>query len=138
MGNAGYGIVEALLAEGFQVTAIKRRESESVFPSSVAVRRIDVTVYKELLEAFTGQDTVVSVVGLVALRHQIKMVDAAVAAGVQRFIPSEFGCESRNSVGTKFGDLLAGKIATSDYLIKVSGENPAFSWTGIAVGNFFE
>lgn len=37
-----------------------------------------------------------SVIGSAALGSQVSYVDAAVKAGVKRFIPSEFGCDTQS------------------------------------------
>ena len=42
-----------------------------------------------------GIDAIVSVVGSLALPSQLNYIDAAVEAGVERFIPSEFGCDTQ-------------------------------------------
>jgi len=42
-----------------------------------------------------GVEAVVSLVGAPALTSQKAYIDAAVAAGVKRFIPSEFGCDTQ-------------------------------------------
>lgn len=44
---------------------------------------------------YTGIDAVVSLVGAPALTEQKPYIDAAVEAGVNRFIPSEFGCDTQ-------------------------------------------
>jgi uncharacterized protein YbjT (DUF2867 family) len=48
------------------------------------------------LAANAGIDAVVSVIGSLALASQNDYIDAAVAAGVKRFIPSEFGCDTQS------------------------------------------
>jgi hypothetical protein len=42
-----------------------------------------------------GVDAIVSVVGSLALPSQLSYIDAAIKAGVKRFIPSEFGCDTQ-------------------------------------------
>jgi hypothetical protein len=61
-----------------------------------------------------------------------------VAAGVKRFIPSEFGINTREVRGTPIGKILAGKIAVVDYLEETARKNPSFSWTGLSTGLFFD
>lgn len=61
-----------------------------------------------------------------------------VAAGVTRFIPSEFGINTRNVSGLKIGQILAGKTQLVDDLQKKAEQNPGFSWTGISNGLFFD
>ena len=46
---------------------------------------------KSLTTALEGIDAVVSTVGGTAIDNQTVLIDAAIAAGVKRFIPSEFG-----------------------------------------------
>ncbi|KAK2130394.1 hypothetical protein NOF04DRAFT_1276442 [Fusarium oxysporum II5] len=61
-------------------------------------------------------------------------IDAAITAQFKRFIPSEFGVNTREARGTKFGQFVAPKIANVDYLIELSNEYSWFSWTGIVTG----
>ena len=42
-----------------------------------------------------GVDAVVSVLGAPALTTQKAFIDAAAEAGVKRFLPSEFGCDTQ-------------------------------------------
>jgi hypothetical protein len=45
---------------------------------------------------FKGQDAVVSAIATASASLQKKLIDAAIKAGVQRFVPSEFGSDTRN------------------------------------------
>jgi NmrA-like family len=65
-------------------------------------------------------------------------VDAAIAAGVKRFIPSEFGINTRKVRDLSIGKILAGKIGVVDYLQEKAKENEGFTWTGITTGLFFD
>lgn len=60
------------------------------------------------------------------------------AAGVKRFIPSEFGINTRQLQGLKIGQIVAGKTKLVDDLQKKAEQNPGFSWTGISNGLFFD
>jgi hypothetical protein len=91
-----------------------------------------------LKAAFAGHDAVVSVVGTLAVPAQRVAIDAAVAAGVRRFIPSEFGIHTRKVRGTAIGGILSGKIEVVDYLEGVAAEHSEFSWTGVTTGLFFD
>ena len=91
-----------------------------------------------LKEVLQGQDAVVSTLGTFAVGNQKPLVDAAVAAGIKRFIPSEFGINTRKANGKPIGKVLAAKIETVDYLDEKAKENPGFSWTGISIGLFFD
>ncbi|KAK1982389.1 NmrA-like family protein [Colletotrichum cereale] len=137
-GNLGPSIVGALLAGGLEVTALSRRESSAKFPPKVTVKKVDLDSIEEVTEALKGQDAVVSIVGTVGFASQKTLADAAVAAKVKRFIPSEFGINSREVRGTKIGAILSPKIKLVDHLIALSEKNSSFTWTGISAGAFFD
>lgn len=74
-----------------------------------------------------------------ATGEQIRLVDAAVAAKIKRFIPSEYGLNTRTvGVSTKLGKMLGTKIKTVDYLIAKAEELGWFSWTGLGNNLFFD
>lgn len=79
-----------------------------------------------------------STIASVAIGGQTPLVDAAIAAKVQRFIPSEFGINTREVGGTAVAKILQGKVDTLDYIIGKSKENSWFTWTGISTGIFFD
>lgn len=56
----------------------------------------DLSSVEAVTAAFKGQDAVVSTVGTLGIAGQKVFIDAAVAAGVKRFLPSEFGCDLNN------------------------------------------
>lgn len=80
----------------------------------------------------------VSVVGAPGIAAQKLAVDAAVAAGVKRFIPSEFGINTRRVRDEPIGKIVAGKVAVVDYLEEKARENSGFTWTGLSTGLFFD
>jgi hypothetical protein len=57
---------------------------------------VDFISVESLTAALKGIDAVVSTVPGVAIKDQIPLIDAAAAAGVKRFIPSEFGAVTFN------------------------------------------
>jgi len=89
-GSIGSVILSTLLKSDLTVTVLSRPDSKATFPAGVTVVK---KTYDDptLHEVFLGQDGVVSAVGGGAILDQIKLIDAAVKAGVKRFIPSEFG-----------------------------------------------
>jgi uncharacterized protein YbjT (DUF2867 family) len=128
--------VRALVAANFNVTALTRGSS-APFSSPVQVHKVDYESASSLAEVFKGQDAVVSPIATGGLGIQKKIIDAAVQAGVKRFIPSEFGIDTRNAEGG-LGKILSAKQETREYLDKVSKENPGFTWTGISTSLFFD
>ena len=90
-------MLNALIKSGtFKVTVVKRASSSASFPDSVTVRTADLSSVESVTAAFEGQDAVVSTVGMEALVGQSVLVEAAVAANVKRFLPSDFGTDMAN------------------------------------------
>jgi len=140
-GNLGTFIVQELVAAGFTVTGVTREASTNStpkFPEGLDIKKVDYESFDNLKAAFDGQDAVVSVVGTFGIASQKVAIDAAVAAGVKRFIPSEFGVNTRKLGNEPIGKILAGKIAIVDYLQEKASENPGFTWTGLSTGLFFD
>ncbi|ORY70031.1 uncharacterized protein BCR38DRAFT_98117 [Pseudomassariella vexata] len=137
-GNVGKAIVDALLAADFTVTALTRASSNSTFPSGVAVQKVDYESVDSLKSALQGQDAVVSAAATAAIGNQHPIVDAAVATGVKRFIPSEFGVNTRIETNPGLKTMLQGKVKTLDYIIEKGNANPSFTWTGLTTGLFFD
>jgi len=123
---------------GFNVTILTRDASKGGLPEGAKVKAVDYSSTDSLKAALEGQDAVVSTLGGGALGGYYPLIDAAVAAGVQRFIPSEFGINTRKAIGTPIGSIVGGKVKTVDYLDQKAKENPGFSWTGLAIGLFFD
>jgi hypothetical protein len=102
----------------------------------VPVIRADYNDPHSLKVAMQGQDVVISMVGGNAAGDQNKFIDAALAAGVKRFFPSEFGPYSRDS---KFSELmpavLPAKAGTVDYLRSKEAE---MSWSSLVTGAWFD
>ncbi|KAF7552985.1 hypothetical protein G7Z17_g3953 [Cylindrodendrum hubeiense] len=137
-GTLGAEVVKQLLDAGFDVTAITRNESEATFPDKVTVKRADVTSVDSVKDAISGQDAVISTAASAAAGGQKVIIDAVIAAKVPRFIPSEFGIETRKYRDTKLGRLVGAKVSNTDYLIELASKYDWFSWTGLSNGLFFD
>lgn len=130
----GAAILNQLLQDNFEVTVLTRQDSKATFPASVAVKRVDYTSKDSMVAALRGQDAVVS-----ALTHQALatsealLVDAALAAGVRRFVPSEFGSDTTNPKAAAF-PLYAAKVASARHLEAVAVSSPNFSYTSVITG----
>jgi hypothetical protein len=104
----------------------------------VHVKKVDYESLDSLKAALEGQDALVSAAATVAVGNQYPIIDAAVATGVKRFIPSEFGINTRTVEHPGLKSILQGKIKTLDYIIEKNKENPSFTWTGVTNGLFFD
>jgi len=100
-GNLGGLIVSALLERGALVCALVRAGTESdklakLDQPGIKIARADMSNVSELTRACAGASCVVSALqGLrdVIVDAQSVLLDAAIAAGVPRFIPSDFSAD---------------------------------------------
>jgi hypothetical protein len=139
-GNLGPAILSPLLAANFTVTVLTRSSStatSSTYPPTVTVRTVDYASLDSITTALRGQDALVSTLASAAIDVQIRLIDAALAAGVQRFIPSEFGSDTRNPLARKL-PVYAGKVKVQDYLTEKARENEKFTYTFIYTSAFFD
>ncbi|KAI9879388.1 MAG: hypothetical protein M1823_006842, partial [Watsoniomyces obsoletus] len=134
-GSVGPPIVEALLASGFSVSALTRTSSNSTCAAGVKVVKADYSP-DSLLEAFKGQDAVVSTIATFSTQEQIKIIDAAITAKVRRFLPSEFGIDTSDAKIMAVLPPAKSKYDTVQYL--KSQESTGLSWTAVIVGGFFD
>jgi NmrA-like family len=89
-----------------------------------------------LVEAFKGQDAVVSALGAAGFVEESKIVDAAVKAGVKRFIPSEYSCDAQNAKTNALVPVFKLKVQTNEHL--KAQESKGLSWTAIVTGPAFD
>ncbi|KEF57826.1 uncharacterized protein A1O9_05746 [Exophiala aquamarina CBS 119918] len=139
-GNLGPSILNALLDAGFSVVVLTRKGGNaSKIPSNpnIAVKEVDYSSVESLIPALQGVEAVVSTVGSEALGAQTPLIDAAVAAGVKRFLPSEFGSNLDNA-NTAALPVFGAKVATAKYLEEVAAKNPSFSYTRVYNGAFLD
>lgn len=136
-GNLGPSVLAALESSPakFNISVLSRASSTGTFPSHVTVKKTDYS-HDSLVSALKGQDAVVSTIGGAAIDDQKKIVDAAIEAGVKRFIPSEYGCNTGDPKTLELVTVLVPKKGVVDYL--KTKESKDFSWTSIVNGPFFE
>ncbi len=120
------------------MTVLTREDSKtkSQLPEGTRLVSADFASHSSLVTAFKGADAVISAIGSMAIASQPKLIDAAIEAGVKRFIPSEFGADTFNEKARQF-PVYRGKIATIDYLIEKAQEGK-IEWTAILGGPFLD
>ncbi|GAB7353362.1 hypothetical protein MBLNU459_g3845t2 [Dothideomycetes sp. NU459] len=82
-----------------------------------------------------GQDAAVCVVGPGAIHLQVTIIDAAEAAGVQRFIIDDFGWGPDIRSLPEFGTIHAQRRAGWDHAKVLADANHGFTYTGVTIGN---
>ncbi|KEF60076.1 uncharacterized protein A1O9_04926 [Exophiala aquamarina CBS 119918] len=144
-GNLGSLILKHLIASpaDYKVTVLTRESSSSAattkdaFPSSVTVRKISSDYPDaELVEAFRGQDVVIGAISMTGMHLQYRIIDAAVAAGVKRYFPTEFGLDELPDWLVELRPMFRIKHDVRDYL--VTKEKEGLQWTCIVCNVFFE
>jgi nucleoside-diphosphate-sugar epimerase len=101
-GNLGLVILDTLLSAGYTVTTLTRHTSPSIskLPShpNLTVHPVDFTSVTSLITALLSTSTkasvVISALATLPIGAQNPLIDACGAAGVERFIPAEFGLDS--------------------------------------------
>jgi hypothetical protein len=90
-----------------------------------------------LATALEGQDAVVSLLGSPALGSgaQLALIDAAAAAGVRRFIPSEFGHNTGSDAVVGLVPIFGGKRSFVD---RIKSHGPGLAFTAVITGLFFD
>lgn len=137
-GDLGSPILQALIdSKAFEVTVLTRKSSTAQFPTSVRVLHVDYSSVPDLTVALTGQDAVVSALAIDAMDTQLPLVEASVAAGVKRFVPSEFGADTDNPNASKL-PVYQPKIAVHQALQGQAAASPDFTYTLICNGVFLD
>lgn len=133
-GNLGPTLTKELVDAGLEVTILSRTgKKPDTVTSDVKVATVDYASKDSLVAALKGHDAVVSI--LPDHNAQNPLIDAAIAAGVKRFIPSEFGGNVSGNDKTASLPVFQGKKNTQEYL-KAQGD--AISWTLVVTGPFLD
>ena len=82
-------------------------------------------------------NVVVRTIGNTGLDNQIPLIDAAVAAGVKRFIPGELGADPEHPKNKPLPFYIR-KLRILDHLKAKAEENPDFSYTRITTHAFLD
>ncbi|KAI1084597.1 putative isoflavone reductase like protein P3 [Whalleya microplaca] len=120
-GLLGTHVVQCLVQSGrFNVTVLSREERNGVLAGAQSTI-IDYGNKGSLTRALEGQDAVVSTLSRDATLLQLNLIDAAVAAGVKRFIPSEFGANLQNPETRRLINYRS-KVQVEEYLEEKSNQ----------------
>ncbi|KAK5694963.1 hypothetical protein LTR17_024735 [Elasticomyces elasticus] len=137
-GNIGTAILGAIENDPLlTVTILSRQNSRSTFASHIKVIEIHPDYpFQELVEAFRGQNAVVSAIASSGAGVQKRMITAAVEAGVKRFIPAEFGGSPTHPRARE----LLPMFGVQDEIIALlrSHQSTGISWSALAPGPFFD
>ncbi|CAG8533472.1 10495_t:CDS:2 [Paraglomus occultum] len=142
-GGLGFHIVDALLSDGsFKVKVLRRlpktanEKAELLASKGAEIIYADYNQHDDLVKALSGTDALISAASPAVAKHesdfdalQMPLLNAAKAAGVRRFIPSEWGVE------TKPGDH---PLTDTKAAFREKVEQSGLEYTRIACGLFAE
>lgn len=142
-GNLGSLILKHLLSSPFefQVIVLSRASSKSELPQDkrIETRRVgDDYPASELEAAFRDVDAVISAISMAGMHQQYRFIDAAIAAGVKRYFPTEFGLDDLPDWLIELRPMFRTKHDVRDYLISKQQQGSQLEWTGVICNVFFE
>ncbi|KAI0177324.1 isoflavone reductase family protein [Pestalotiopsis sp. NC0098] len=142
-GNLGDPILQALVDSGlFNVTVLKRASSSSSPTSDPNVRVVDIDdgmTFDSLKSALQGQDACIACFPLRDTEQHLRLVDAAAAAGVRRFIPADYGsCDSSSKQAQELVPLFLNKVRVRERCQEYANKDSNFTWTSLVAGHFFD
>ncbi|PIA94114.1 hypothetical protein CB0940_08062 [Cercospora beticola] len=132
-GSLGPSITRALIDAGFNVTALSLSGKTDSLPTQIKTVKVDCSSHEALVKILTGHDALISLIP--TPWEQPALVDAAIAAGVKFFIPSEFGADITGNAHAAALPLAKGKPETLDYL---RSHRDQISYVSIVTGLFFD
>lgn len=130
-------MLQSLVAAGFTTTVVGRTEKKAdELPSGAKSVAVDYSSSASLVAAFTGQDAIVSTLGFDNTLMQKEIIDAAITAGVARFIPSDFGSITTESTASHL-QVFRHMVEIQEYL-KEKAALGKIDYTVISPGAFTE
>ncbi|KAK3314127.1 hypothetical protein B0H66DRAFT_371990 [Apodospora peruviana] len=138
-GSLGSVVLQKLISsETFNIRVVRRTGSSATFPSNIEVVDADFNDPSSLETALAGQDAVINAIAVYGdTRPHLAIAKAAVAAGVKRFIPSEYGA-NLDVAATRAIPIFAGKIEVQDYLKDAVSTHQEFSYTLVFNAGFLD
>ncbi|KAJ4306801.1 hypothetical protein N0V88_000168 [Collariella sp. IMI 366227] len=125
-GSIGRYILSALLAEpSLTITILRRASPSSSSTATPNIRTItipDTYPTADLTAAFRGQDAIISCLTTLSTHNQFRFIDAAIAAGVRRYVPSEYGLNNMRPDAQALNNTFRDKGAVQAYLREKAAE----------------
>ncbi|KAI1278863.1 NmrA-like family protein [Xylaria sp. FL0933] len=134
-GSIGSLVLEAFQKDSsFNLTVLQRASSKSRLPGhSKIVTIADSYPVEELVAAFRGQDVIINCITTISVGDQYRMVDAAITAGVKRYVASEYGLNNMNPKAQGLSTVFAEKGKIQAYL-RAKADEGKIEWMSISCG----
>lgn len=142
-GTLGSVILDGLVAAGdFDVYILKRKSSASTPAHADALTKIPIAdnlPLDDLTEALRNQDVVIAAFPLKDVSQHLRLVEAALRAGVKRVLPADFGsCDAASPQAQRLLKLYRDKDMVREKCEKLAAGNEGFTWTALVCGHFFD
>ncbi|KAI1251951.1 hypothetical protein MGN70_006523 [Eutypa lata] len=136
-GSLGSVIFAKLVDSGkFNVRVLRHTGSSSKFPAGTDVVDVDFDSIDSVKSALANQDAVISTISSVALHTQKTLIDGAIAAGVKRILPSDFGSNLDNPLARKL-PVYTQKVEAQEYA-KEKAKTTGLSYTFVYNSAFLD
>ncbi|EJT74872.1 hypothetical protein GGTG_08710 [Gaeumannomyces tritici R3-111a-1] len=134
-GSIGSIVLEALLKESsFTVTILQRASSKTAIPDGVrSIKVADDYPTAELEAAFRGQEAIVNCMTSLSVIDQFRFIDAAVAVGVRRYLPSEYGLNNMRKDAQALSTVFRDKGRVQERLRELAAAG-RIEWTSVSCG----
>ncbi|KAF7534133.1 hypothetical protein G7054_g6477 [Neopestalotiopsis clavispora] len=134
-GSIGSVVSEALAKDAsFTLTLLQRASSAVKLPEKNKIISIaDSYPTEELIQAFKGQDVILNCMTSLSVMDQFRMIDAAISAGVKRYVPSEYGLNNMRPEAQELNAVFGAKGKVQEYLRARAAEG-VIEWMAISCG----
>ena len=135
--NIGHHIARSLANDSsFELSILARAGSKSTYPSNARIITIPSNAtHDDYVQALKGQDAVVSGLGFEGKPLEKAIIDAAIEAGIKRFLPNEYGVDNTNPVSSELSPVFKRKAEIIEYL---KSEATGMTWTAVPTGMWLE
>ncbi|KAI5805133.1 hypothetical protein EDC01DRAFT_715868 [Geopyxis carbonaria] len=138
-GNLGPHILKNLKDASDITVRVLARPTSSILknpPEGITIITADFNSNNSLVKALTGVDAVIFSTGMGGFLAQRAFLDAAIEAGVKRFIPSEFGSDLENPKAASMA-VYSEKVQVRKE-IKERAARGDITWSAISNGPFLD
>ncbi|KAF1960268.1 NAD(P)-binding protein [Byssothecium circinans] len=139
-GTIGAPILSALKKSPFNTSVLNRKSSKSTYKDVNVITvpdDLNTTTITTILKDNTI-DALIIAIKPSNVEAQRKLIDAVLAAGVQRVIPADFGsCDSADAKTTELMPHMNSKKEIRNYLISLEGKGQ-LTWTSLITAHFFD
>ncbi|GJC78512.1 isoflavone reductase IRL [Colletotrichum liriopes] len=134
-GSIGSFVLAGLETESsFNVTLLQRSSSKVKLPPHLKTITIaDTYPTDELVPAFAGQDVIVNCMTSLSVADQFRMIDAAITAGVKRYVPSEYGLNNMRPDAQALNVVFHDKGKVQEYL-RSKADQGVLEWMSVSCG----